>query len=366
MQNMNYYYDFSGQKYNHPLSLSMNSFDRKVFSRQTSLEISFVLKGNYEVLTEHISQVIHEQELVVIASNEIHILKKLDPDSVILILHIDFDRMPDTLLGLYEHIFHTTICNAENNTQLFYLLKEELRKLVVVLLRGDLNEGTDLFELNEIMMRILLITKQEQSHSFEKLPVASVHHENYIKAIRYIDQHYQEDIHLVDIAKTLSFSNSYTSRLFARFTGLPFVKYLSYVRVRESLEDLLECKVSIEEISAKCGMPNSKAYTQIFKELYGVAPSIYRKRFLQNLIPYTENETRTMDFSDEQKELINDAFQLDNHKQCLYRSKDLLIERKGDAVLCTWDKQREHEFRYICQEDHVILVIEPQDTKDRF
>ena len=51
MQNMNYYYDFSRQKYNHPLSLSMNSFDRKVFSRQTSLENSFVLKGSYEVVT---------------------------------------------------------------------------------------------------------------------------------------------------------------------------------------------------------------------------------------------------------------------------------------------------------------------------
>ena len=38
MQNMNYYYDFSGQKFNHPLSLSINSFDRKVFSRQTSLD----------------------------------------------------------------------------------------------------------------------------------------------------------------------------------------------------------------------------------------------------------------------------------------------------------------------------------------
>lgn len=92
MQNMNYYYDFSGQKYNHPLSLSMNSFDRKVFSRQTSLEISFVLRGSYEVVTEHISHVLREQELVVISPNEIHILKKIDPDSVILILHIDFDR----------------------------------------------------------------------------------------------------------------------------------------------------------------------------------------------------------------------------------------------------------------------------------
>ncbi|BDF14879.1 helix-turn-helix domain-containing protein [[Clostridium] scindens] len=359
MQNMNYYYDFSGQKYNHPLSLSMNSFDRKVFSRQTSLEISFVLRGSYEVVTEHISHVLREQELVVISPNEIHILKKIDPDSVILILHIDFDRIPDTLLGSCRNIFYTTICNLQNNRQLLFLLKEELRKLIVVLLQGNVNEGTDLFELNEIMMKILCITKKEQSHSFEQLPVASIHHDNYIKAIRYIDQHYHENIHLSDIAKTLSFSNSYTSRLFTKFTGLPFVKYLSYVRVRESLEYLLECKASIEEISGICGMPNSKAYTQIFKELYGITPSTYRKRFLKNLLPLPGNEARPMDFTKEQKELMNHVFQLDNYKECLYRSKDVAIEKKGDTLLCTLANHEEHEFHYVQKRDRVLITIHP-------
>lgn len=44
MQNMNYYYDFSGQKFGYPLSLSINQFNRLAFSRQSSLEISYVLK----------------------------------------------------------------------------------------------------------------------------------------------------------------------------------------------------------------------------------------------------------------------------------------------------------------------------------
>ena len=76
MQNMNYYYDFSGQKFNHPLSLSINSFDRKVFSRQTSLELSYVLKGSYEVITEHISHSLTEQELDRINDTISPLLKK--------------------------------------------------------------------------------------------------------------------------------------------------------------------------------------------------------------------------------------------------------------------------------------------------
>ena len=75
-----------------------------------------------------------------------------------------------------------------------------------------------------------------------------------MKAILFIDQHYQEDIHLEDVAQNLSFSISYASRLFKKYTGVSFVKYLSMVRIRHSLEKLLAGKDSIDEIAYSCGM----------------------------------------------------------------------------------------------------------------
>ena len=144
MQNMNYYYDFSGQKFNHPLSLSINSFDRKVFSRQTSLELSYVLKGSYEVITEHISPSLTEQELAVIAPDEIHMLKKLQPESVILTIHIDFERIPENMLGSCKNLFHTILCTPVSNATLLRSLKEEIRRLLMVLFNGDSADGTDL------------------------------------------------------------------------------------------------------------------------------------------------------------------------------------------------------------------------------
>mgnify|MGYP000222988964 CR=1 FL=1 len=203
------------------LSLSINSFDRKVFSRQTSLELSYVLKGSYEVITEHISHSLTEQELAVIAPDEIHILKKLQPESVILTIHIDFERIPENMLGSCKNLFHTILCTPVSNAALLRSLKEEIRRLLMVLFNGDSADGTDLFALNEIMMKILCIAKKQRNTPFEQLPVDSTHHENYVRAIQFIDRHYQEDIHLTDIAKTLSFSTSYTSRLFTRYTGLP-------------------------------------------------------------------------------------------------------------------------------------------------
>ena len=251
MQNMNYYYDFSGQKFNHPLSLSINSFDRKVFSRQTSLELSYVLKGSYEVITEHISHSLTEQELAVIAPDEIHILKKLQPESVILTIHIDFERIQENMLGSCKNLFHT---------------------------------------------------------------------------------------------------------------GLSFVKYLSYVRVRESLEDLLEGKASIEEISGKCGMPNSKAYSQIFKELYGITPSTYRKRFVKNLLPLPEQETRPMEFTQKQKELLTKVFHLDDTNRLLFHAEGIQIVSDGDTLLCTLSDARQKELLLSQKEDDIVLTIRPSCT----
>ena len=229
----------------------------------------------------------------------------------------------------------------------------------MVLFNGDSADGTDLFALNEIMMKILCIAKKQRNTPFEQLPVDSTHHENYVRAIQFIDRHYQEDIHLTDIAKTLSFSTSYTSRLFTRYTGLSFVKYLSYVRVRESLEDLLEGKASIEEISGKCGMPNSKAYSQIFKELYGITPSTYRKRFVKNLLPLPEQETRPMEFTQKQKELLTKVFHLDDTNRLLFHAEGIQIVSDGDTLLCTLSDARQKELLLSQKEDDIVLTIRP-------
>ena len=72
--NMSDYYDFSGQKFGYPLSLSINSFDRHIFSRQKSLELSYVLQGEYQIVTEKFTSKLSKGELVMIAPGDIHLI----------------------------------------------------------------------------------------------------------------------------------------------------------------------------------------------------------------------------------------------------------------------------------------------------
>ena len=110
MQNMRYYYDFSGQKFGYPLSLSINSFSRQVFSRHSSLEITYVLKGEYEVITENFSYTIKEHELVIIAPNDIHIIRpNSKEETVILTIHIDFSLFPPAMIGEIKHSYESIV-----------------------------------------------------------------------------------------------------------------------------------------------------------------------------------------------------------------------------------------------------------------
>ena len=151
MQNMNYYYDFSGQKFGYPLSLSINGFDRQVFSRQTSLELSYVLKGEYEAITEHFSCPVKEQELLLIAPGDIHMIRqKGTGENVILTIHVDFSRFAKPMAGDVEDTFESMLCTKEKNAQILGKLKRKIGELVSLLMEND----NDLFQMNAAMRQV--------------------------------------------------------------------------------------------------------------------------------------------------------------------------------------------------------------------
>ena len=349
---MNYYYDFSGQKFGYPLSLSINGFSRSVFSRQSSLEISYILKGEYEAITADFSCVLKERSLIVIAPDTMHMIcqkQDTDQENIHLTIHVDFSRMSDAMAGDEKKAFRTVVCTEEKNRDFYIRLKHKIAELLAMLMKGRDN----LYEMNAIMMEIVYFATWQRNFSMEDLPLHSDSHENYMKAIRYIDMHYQEELTLSDIAGQLSFSLSYTSKLFKRYTGISFVKYLAYVRIRASLETLLEGRNSIEQIAADCGMANAKAYTAVFKELYGILPSDYRKQFRQNLKYDKEKKIQKMALDEQHKKLLQQFIK--ESLQALHEEEGLSICIKEQECICRI-RQNNHSVRLETEPDGTLVI----------
>jgi len=93
---------------------------------------------------------------------------------------------------------------------------------------------------------------------------------------RYIEEHYNENFLLSDLAKLLHRSPSYLSVRFKKETGYPFSEYLVRFRLGKAAEMLQKSNRSLVYISGAVGYRDYAHFSKIFKKYYGMPPSAFR------------------------------------------------------------------------------------------
>lgn len=99
------------------------------------------------------------------------------------------------------------------------------------------------------------------------------------RAVRYIQQHFTDDIGLEEVAKEVSVSREHFSRLFKKETGFGFREYLNLLRLQKA-EHLLRSAdgKTVSEIAAACGFADSNYFSVCFKKCYGISPKKYARK----------------------------------------------------------------------------------------
>ena len=105
-------------------------------------------------------------------------------------------------------------------------------------------------------------------------------------ACKYIEENYQKEITLTDVAQQIGMSESAFSHFFKKRTSRNFVHYLNEVRIGHATQLLLETTHSISEISYLCGFGNLSNFNRTFKRERNKTPSEYRKSFQQVILKY--------------------------------------------------------------------------------
>lgn len=107
----------------------------------------------------------------------------------------------------------------------------------------------------------------------------------YLKEIyNYLEENYQNNISLNDVANYIGFTPSYFSKFFKKHHGITFLKYLTQYRLTKVQWRLLNQDLSITEIAYASGFVNLKTFNRIFKSELGLTPTEFRKRqFLRDL-----------------------------------------------------------------------------------
>lgn len=107
--------------------------------------------------------------------------------------------------------------------------------------------------------------------------------EKRIESIRqYIDQHYHLPVFLQDLADEMFLSPQYLSKFMGQYMGITFNKYLNKVRLQHAFDELINTGHSIAEIAFNNGFSNASAFNKLFREVYEVSPTSYRKEHAQS------------------------------------------------------------------------------------
>ena len=106
---------------------------------------------------------------------------------------------------------------------------------------------------------------------------STLHNSVIEQAKQYIEDNYDKDIGLDEVAGHVFLSSIYFSHIFKQKTGGNFVDYLVKVRMRNAMELLKSPQYKIYEVSEKVGYKNTKYFYKLFKGFTGLTPAEYRE-----------------------------------------------------------------------------------------
>ncbi|SFB62060.1 two-component system, response regulator YesN [Cohnella sp. OV330] len=95
--------------------------------------------------------------------------------------------------------------------------------------------------------------------------------------VRYIEQHYNKELTLQDIASRFYLSREYISRRFKQETGENLIDFLGRIRIDKAKLLLENPHFKISQVAEMVGYQDEKYFSKVFKKLTGLSPNQYRK-----------------------------------------------------------------------------------------
>lgn len=290
------------EKYNLPIVVRLLQNENLIRENHNNLEILFALKGSATLAINGKKYDFKSGEIVLINNLESYQITNLI--GIVATITIKRDK-----LNLDEKINTTSFyCNSleYSNKNIFLSLEKKCYSLIKNYFGGNFSNIKALSYAYDII--------DELVQNFPRTASSSKDQNNKMDNIlAYIEENFQNDLSLNELAAEFGFSIPYLSNLFKKNLKLNFTQYYDQVRLRHSLEDLLKTNLPIIDIALKNGFASNHAFLRAYKQYYNELPSDTRKKKEINSSTdlRVKNEERSLndiilDLEDDNRENIED------------------------------------------------------------
>lgn len=241
------------------------------------MELLYPLNGEADITIENKTYQLPKKNVMAIECCKVHSTFAHDDSSMYLRIHI----LKDHLQNYIPEIANCQIqCIPELISQEQFPEYYKICSLLAELTRLYMYDALAFrLEAEGLILQALARLLRFFSSKDAKSPFSSdpLSVERIRSVIRYVEEHFQENISLQDAASFLGISREHFCRIFKKNTGTSFLHYLDEVRLSKIYSDLQATSLPVAEIMEKNGFTNQKRFHQSFKKMYGCTPSSIRK-----------------------------------------------------------------------------------------
>lgn len=242
------------------------------------LQFICVLTGSIEVRTLDNSVPLQAGEAIFINKNVVHTIKRLGN------CHYNSFIFPAYFLEFYTgspaKAFVDSITSNEQISLVPFTSAIDWQRKITAILRElvEIERNKTEFYAYDILVRFsslwLIMRKNitippEKSENVINLRIQ--------KILRYMEEHYAEDITLSDLSKSANISKSECSRCFKLGLNTTPYKYLMEFRLSKAAQLLKNTSEPIGNIAASVGFHQISHFGKCFREKTGYSPKAYRE-----------------------------------------------------------------------------------------
>ena len=242
----------------------------------TECELSLLLSGSGVYAAPGQEYEFAAGDVFLFGSNEAHCITEVTSDLDLL----NFQFEPRLL---WEH---------PENTELLALFTDRNKRYSHRIARADTALNGILLELEReiastavgraVQVRHLLLSalvhilrRYDYTDPPQSLNIRTATTGSLSRAIRYINEHLEEELTLKEIAEVACMTPTYLSAVFKRFNGVSPWEYITIKRVERAVELLRGTDLSKLEIAARCGFSSSSNFYKAFFHVTGKRPRDY-------------------------------------------------------------------------------------------
>mgnify|MGYP004679387837 FL=1 len=105
-----------------------------------------------------------------------------------------------------------------------------------------------------------------------------------VEIVRYLEDHYDQDIPLQEVADAVGFNKNYICSAFKRDSGMTIGTCQTAIRIRKAAEMISFSDMNLAQVAAATGFTNLSHFNRIFKKVVGIPPGQYRHMFTVDML----------------------------------------------------------------------------------